>query len=84
MNAAHNKGLGVILDVVYNHFSDKDGRDNWFSVVFVRRICGEIDFDTVACGGVCLDENVIPVKTNRGDSYVIGGASSQCEVTATR
>jgi 1,4-alpha-glucan branching enzyme len=30
VNAAHNKGLGVILDVVYNHFSTFDGRDNWF------------------------------------------------------
>ena len=30
VNAAHSKGLGVILDVVYNHFSTLDGRDNWF------------------------------------------------------
>ena len=30
VNAAHEKGLGVILDVVYNHFSDISGRDNWY------------------------------------------------------
>lgn len=30
VNAAHRKGLGVILDVVYNHFADITGRDNWY------------------------------------------------------
>jgi 1,4-alpha-glucan branching enzyme len=30
VNAAHNRGLGVILDVVYNHFSTVNGRDNWY------------------------------------------------------
>jgi 1,4-alpha-glucan branching enzyme len=30
VNAAHRKGLGIILDVVYNHFSTDNGRDNWF------------------------------------------------------
>jgi len=30
VNAAHAKGLGVIVDVVYNHFSTANGRDNWY------------------------------------------------------
>jgi 1,4-alpha-glucan branching enzyme len=30
VNVAHEKGLGVILDVVYNHFSDGKDRDNWY------------------------------------------------------
>jgi 1,4-alpha-glucan branching enzyme len=30
VNAAHQKGIGVILDVVYNHFSTSNGRDNWY------------------------------------------------------
>jgi 1,4-alpha-glucan branching enzyme len=30
VNAAHGKGLGIIFDVVYNHFSDVTGRDNWY------------------------------------------------------
>jgi len=30
VNAAHAQGIGVILDVVYNHFSDVSGRDNWY------------------------------------------------------
>jgi len=30
VDTAHKKGLGVILDVVYNHFSDIGGRDNWY------------------------------------------------------
>ncbi len=30
VDAAHNKGMGVILDVVYNHFSDLSDRDNWY------------------------------------------------------
>lgn len=30
VDAAHAKGLGVIMDVVYNHFSTNGGRDNWY------------------------------------------------------
>ncbi|WP_182865417.1 alpha-amylase family glycosyl hydrolase [Rhodopirellula sp. JC639] len=30
VDAAHSKGLGVIMDVVYNHFSTNGGRDNWY------------------------------------------------------
>jgi 1,4-alpha-glucan branching enzyme len=30
VDAAHAKGLGVIADVVYNHFSTNNGRDNWY------------------------------------------------------
>ena len=30
VNAAHTSGLGVVLDVVYNHFSTSTGRDNWY------------------------------------------------------
>jgi 1,4-alpha-glucan branching enzyme len=30
VNLAHARGIGVIMDVVYNHFSDAGGRDNWY------------------------------------------------------